>query len=141
MNALVALLGGWRATGFAVLAVAACVACFLLAGRYRAVGARADAAQSRAEAAEAQLEEARKALERERVAGEATDAARSSADRRQAEHEDRARRVEGYAREAAVDACVPDARLVRELREGADRIRAAEDRLRGLRRAEGEAAE
>jgi hypothetical protein len=138
MHAVVALLGGWRATLFAVLAVAACVACFLFAGRYRAVDARADAAESRAVALAQELEASKAALQREQAASEATEAARTAAEARYTEHMTRADRVEGYARAPRADLCTPDADLVRELGEGQDRIRAAEDRLRSLRRTEGE---
>ena len=70
----------------------------------------------------------------------ATAAARESAEQRQTDYRTRRDRVEGYARDAKPVPAVcpgPDARITDELQDGAARIGAAEDRLRGLRRPEG----
>jgi GTP1/Obg family GTP-binding protein len=68
---IVAVLGGWRASLFAVLAVAA-VICFLGAdARAARSGARADAAEQRAEALAGELANTRNVLSTERQAAKA----------------------------------------------------------------------
>lgn len=115
---------------FAVLAVAALVACaFLWMGR-TAADARADAAEQRARALQGEIAALKEAGKRDDVAAEATTVARKAADARQPIQEARAARVRGYA-DSAGDTCKPDPRIVRELADGADRVRAATGRLRG----------
>ena len=136
MLAIVKLLGGWRASIFAVLAVAAVIGCLFLRGNLANASLRADAAEQRAQEAEGQVRALRESARRDVVAAEATDVARKAADARQPEREARAARVKEYA-DSAVSACLPDARIVRELREGTDRTNRAINRLRGDGQPEG----
>src|SRR5690606_9088144 len=97
MLAIVKLLGGWRATLFAVLAVAAIVGCLFLRGAATHAGLRADAAEQRAAEAEANVRALKEAAKRDAVARDATDVARKAADARQPEREARAAKVKSYA--------------------------------------------
>src|SRR5690606_38456575 len=144
MLAIVKLLGGWRATLFAVLAVAAIVACLFLRGAATHAGLRADAAEQRAEAAEADAQALRGALARDAVAQSQTDLAIARMDAAAEETNQRLsnleRRIHGRPPVPAV--CPdPDPVLVRELAEGAGRFRATGSELRRLRAAEDSAAD
>ena len=120
--------GLWKYLAIAggVLAVALLVTALLFRSNYVSAAARADAFEQRAQASEAEL---RQVTRSEQANADATEAARTSAANRRTEQAARAARVKGYA-DAAGDVCVPDADLMRELGEGAERIRAAEGGLR-----------
>jgi hypothetical protein len=94
-----------------------------------------------AEQARAATRAQQQAVKRDAKSDAATADARQSADTRNAEHNQRAARVEGIAREPRppVPAVCPgpDPRLTHELQDGGSRLRAAEGRLRSLGAAAG----
>jgi hypothetical protein len=108
--------------------------------RYDAGHAAAVAEQARA-TARAQQVAHEQTVKRDGQSDAATADARSSADTRLTDHNQRAARVEGIAREPRppVPAVCPgpDPRLTHELRDGGSRLRAAEGRLRSLGTAAG----
>lgn len=127
--------------GLAVLVVAAIIA-FLLARHDAAVSsARADTAEARAKTLEGELAEARAAHVRDSESAAATEVVRQRGEDRQQRYIELAQKV-GEIRNAPrdpvpYDAPDPHPELVQELSQGTDRVRAAEDRLRRLRRAPG----
>ena len=142
-RAIVAILGGWRAALFAVLAVAAVVACLFLGWRGAADRLRADAAEQRAEALAGQVKALKAAEARADVADKATHVALSNMDKAAAETNERLARLEGRIRDRPPVPAVcpdPDADLLRESQAGADRFRAASGELRRLRGPEGAGA-
>ena len=142
LRAIVKLLGGWRASIFAVLAVAALVACLLFWGRLGDARVRADAAEQRAQTAEGNLLAVRQGQVRDALAESATQVAIGRMDDAAAETNERLTRMEGRlnGRPPVPAVCPePDPVLVRELGEGADRFRAAGSELRRLRNPEGSA--
>lgn len=136
---------GWKyaCLAIAVLAVAAAFAAALFWGRSVGDRARADAAGQRAATAEAAVAALRLAIERDDHSAQATEKARDSAEQRATEREDRVTRVEVIANESrppVPDVCPsPDPRISAELQDGGARVRAAEDRLRGIGHSEGKA--
>ncbi|WP_281915660.1 hypothetical protein [Caldimonas thermodepolymerans] len=105
---------------------------------------RATAAEAAAADAQAQLTATRAAMVRDAIADTEAATARRAVEGQVAEHHERARRVEEIAhapRPPVPVVCpLPDPRLVRELEEGAGRVRSAADRLRGLHPAAGPGA-
>lgn len=89
--------------------------------------------------AEQAMKRSQETIRAAHVSAEASDAARAATGERTATINQTRRTAEGFAREPRppVPAVCPsaDPRLVRESHEAADRIAAAEDRLRGLRAA------
>ena len=142
---MLAQLYKWAAIVFAVLAVAAVVTAILFRADSRNSDLRAAAANQRAHVLEAQVLRAEEARKRAEVSNAETDAARSRTDDRTAEQTERQARIEVKYRDRIVEVPAvcpsPDAGLLQELAEGAARVSATEGRLRGLRRAEGQAAE
>jgi hypothetical protein len=143
LTAIVKLLGGWRSTVFAVLAVAALVTCLIFWGRLGDARVRANAAQSRAEKAESDLLAVRQAQVRDALSDTATQIAIGRMDDAAAETNTRLanleRRINGRPPVPAV--CPePDPVLLRESGEGADRFRSSLGELRRLRGSEGQPA-
>lgn len=129
----------------AVLAVAAVIVCAFLWVAGDAARARADAAGQRAEALEGQVTAWQESAVRDALADNFTALARTAGEDRAAAITERQARIEVKYRDRIVEVpavCpAPDADLLRELAEGAARISATEDRLRSLRRPEGQAAD
>jgi hypothetical protein len=142
---MLAQLYKWAAIVFAVLAVAAVVTAILFHADSRNSDLRAAAEHERANVLAQQVLRAEEARKRAEVSSAETDAARSRTDDRTAEQTERQARIEVKYRDRIIEVpavCpAPDADLLRELAEGAARVSATEGRLRGLRRAEGQAAE
>jgi len=136
----------WKiaAIGSAALGVAALVACVFLA--WRGADARSDAAaqKERADRLASDLEAVRQAQVRDAIAANDAAIARRAIEAQVTQHNERAHRVEIIAYEprppVPADCPLPDPRLVRELEEGAGRVRAAVDQLRSLHGPAGGAA-
>ena len=135
----------WAAIVFAVLAVALLLWCMFLRESASNSDLRAAAEHERANVLAQQVLRAEEARKRAEVASAETDAARSRTDNRTAEQTERQARIEVKYRDRIIEVPAvcpsPDADLMRELAEGAARVSATEGRLRGLRRAEGQAAD
>lgn len=142
---MLAQLYKWAAIVFAVLAVAAVLATFYFRANAASADLRADAEHARANVLAQQVLRAEEARKRAEVSNAETDAARSRTDDRTAEQTERQARIEVKYRDRIIEVPAvcpsPDAGLLQELAEGAARVSATEGRLRGLRRAEGQAAE
>lgn len=142
---MLAQLYKWAAIVFAVLAVAAVLATFYFRANAASADLRADAEHARANVLAQQVLRAEEARKRAEVSNAETDAARSRTDDRTAEQTERQARIEVKYRDRIIEVPAvcpsPDAGLLQELAEGAARVSATEGRLRGLRRAEGQAAQ
>lgn len=142
---MLAQLYKWTAIAFAVLAVAAVLATFYFRANATSADLRADAEHARANVLAQQVLRAEEARKRAEVSSAETDAARSRTDDRTAEQTERQARIEVKYRDRIIEVPAvcpsPDSGLLQELAEGAARVSATEGRLRGLRRAEGQAAE
>lgn len=129
----------------AVCAALAVAAALYFRGSAAVAGARADAATGRAETLAGELAEARKAQARDDASSDATTDARQSAADRSADHDAREQRVRTIVRERQVPVPAvcpgPDADILRESADASVRLRAAEDRLRGIGRAANQAPE
>src|SRR5690606_32119442 len=105
---------------------------------------RVTAAEAAAADARAQLTATRAAMVRDAIADTEAATARRAVEGQVAEHHERARRVEEIAhapRPPVPDGCpLPDPGLMRQLEEGAGRVRAAAFRLRSIPPAAGGAA-
>lgn len=125
-----------------LLLAAVAVTTFRYYGDLRYDAGRSDAMAEQARAADSAKAVAHEqAAKRDTQSDTATATAKQSADTRLTEHNTRAARVEGIAREPRppVPAVCPgpDPRISGELHDGTDRLRATEDRLRSLGAAKG----
>jgi hypothetical protein len=113
----------------------------VFAGKYAwdarfSAGRAAGLAACQAERAAANEQTAKQVGKGEDANADATKGARDAADARQPIQQARAAKVKGYA-DSAPDRCAGSPDIVRELREGTDRVRSSENRLRGNGRPEG----
>jgi hypothetical protein len=128
-----------------VLAVALLIAALYFRGTAAVSDARAHKAEQEADQARAEVDALKEARLRDVKAFIAASAARQAVDQQTAESDQRAAQIEVKYRDRIVEVPAvcpgPDADLLRDQQAQAERLSAAESRLRGVRRAAEEAAE
>ena len=140
---MIATLQRYAILALGVLAVALVIGCCFLAARSRISDLRADAAEQRAAISEGKFAAMKQAIARDDKSADATNNARAANDSKAAQINKRLAVVEQKAHDRPPVPVVcpsPDPDLLRELQAGSGRVRAAEDRLRGLRRPAGQSS-